>query len=210
MRRFRMNFTATFLAVIFYTGLTISDAYGSCHVFTGELCSAMALLDSPSDREQDTPKKESRKERKAAEKKATEKRVRGLLKGGDFLFVAERMTGTRPAVSRMLSGGYGVLVTEDKIECELPFIGRMTSAPYNAGSSNPFSFTSTKFTYTEEETDESVKYYYEISPEGLHNPMKFYFEIWYSTGRVSLSIVQTRGDSAYYTGYIQDIEQWQE
>lgn len=205
-----MNFTATFFAVIFYTGLTISDVSASSHIFTGEKCRAVPHLVSPSDSEQDTPQKQSRKERKAAEKKATEKRVQSILKGGDFLFVAERMTGTRPAVSRMLSGGYGVLVTEDKIECELPFIGRMTSAPYNAGSSNPFSFTSTKFTYTEEETDESVKYYYEISPEGFHNPMKFYFEIWYSTGRVSLSIVQTRGDSAYYTGYIQEIEKWQE
>lgn len=90
---------------------------------------------------------EQRRAKREAEKVRTAQQLDSLIRGGSFIFVAERAITNLPAKPYVsLDGRDFLCITPEKIVSGLPFYGRLYSAPMDA-SKSPLDFESTKFIY---------------------------------------------------------------
>lgn len=152
---------------------------------------------------QEKSKSQIRKENREAEKRENIKMATELLELGEFTFAPDRMNIARTGTTRDLMGGWGLMITADMIQCELPFVGKMDVADFNASNSNPLSFTASKFELKSKEVKgKKVKLVYEIDPDDGLNHFTAFITIYPEAGTANLTMNQARGDSTGFTGII--------
>ncbi|MEG1587870.1 MAG: DUF4251 domain-containing protein [Mucinivorans sp.] len=149
-----------------------------------------------------------------ADKKArqvkTAAMVDSLVAEGRFAFVASRAVSMLPSKPYiMLDGRDQFIVDKDKVTSQLPFYGRLYSAPTNA-SIGPLSFTSTDITYKildngNKKAQKTIKL--DVRENNSTIPgASFVINIdIFGDASASLTVTMSSGSPSVYYGYIKAI-----
>jgi len=124
--------------------------------------------------------------------------IKNLVDNQRFIFYAESATplSGKPG---FLSPGYVFSVSKDSLTSDLPYFGRVYSAPINA-TEGGIKFTSTQFDYTYS-AKKGGGWEISIKPKDVQDAQKFFLTI-YENGKAYLQASSNSRQSITFNGYI--------
>ncbi|MBX3241329.1 MAG: DUF4251 domain-containing protein [Chitinophagaceae bacterium] len=127
----------------------------------------------------------------------TQEQVKEFLSNQSYRFVA-RYIQPQGGRQRYLTGNYTLKITKDKVEADLPYIGRAYTA--TMGGEGGIRFSSTNFTYAASETADGSR---ELTIT-IHdsNDIRTLFLVVYPGGAADLSVNSNNRQSVSYRGEI--------
>ena len=140
----------------------------------------------------------SRKERKALQEKQQIEEVKTLLNDKEYVF-NPRTALPSGGRSRNLDGTFRAKISNNTIDCYLPFYGRAYSANYGS-SEGPFTFTLPIEDYKMEDSKKGYKV--EFNVKNQNDRITFLFQIS-ETGTATLNLNSTNRQAISYHGNIE-------
>ncbi len=127
----------------------------------------------------------------------SEEQVRELLGNQSYRFIA-RYIQPQSGRQRLITGNYTLIITQDRVEADLPYIGRAYSAPM--GRDGGIRFSSTDFSYVANATADGTR---ELTIT-LHDSqdVRTLFLRVYTGGGADLSVNSNNRQSIFYRGEI--------
>lgn len=127
----------------------------------------------------------------------TQEQVREFLGNQSYRFIA-RYIQPQGGRQRFITGNYTLSITKDRVEADLPYIGRAYTAPM--GRDGGIRFSSTDFSYGAKETEDGTR---ELTIT-LHdsNDVRMLFLRVYPGGAADLSVNSNNRQAISYRGEI--------
>ncbi len=127
----------------------------------------------------------------------TQEQVREFLGNQSYQFIA-RYIQPQGGRQRLITGNYTLTITKDRVEADLPYIGRAYTAPM--GRDGGIRFSSTDFSYAANETEDGTR---ELTIT-LHdsNDVRTLFLRVYVDGGADLSVNSNNRQAISYRGEV--------